>query len=210
MKVFLTTAVICLIIFPMLYTAEAKRHDYCLTCKYFDSLNNNPKICFPVNKGYNIEIKNKGLTKPLYTAVVKAMDLGSYREEWRESKHSLNGKIFFDGWMVDLNQDGIEEAIVLPFGEFFRGASGNGDIFVFTPKLKKGSKEWKLIGILSGRALYIEPQKTNGYFDVILQWDTSAMDGYLTRCKMNKKTGRYEMVISQEYDCDIKSQETCF
>jgi hypothetical protein len=117
------------------------------------------------------------------------MDLGSYREEWRQSEYYLKGNMSFEAWMVDLKHDGIEEAIVLRFGGDFRGASGNGDIFVLAPKSKKGSKEWKLIGILSGRALYIESQKTNDYFDVIVQWDISANEGYLTRCKMNKKTG---------------------
>lgn len=108
-------------------------------------------------------------------------------------------RLFTDLGMVDLNGDEIEEAIVLPRASDFCGTSGNGDIFVLKRALNKISEDWKLIGVLSGNALHIESRKTNGCFNVIVHWDMGADSGYLTRCKMSKKTGRYEMVTGREY-----------
>jgi hypothetical protein len=196
--------------FPSLYAEEAKNNDPKLTCKYFDSLSNNLKICSIVNRGRNVNIKNEISTKHLYTAATKAMNSGAYRDIWRKSEYYSKGNMSFEAWMVDLNKDGIEEAIVIPSTGEFCGASGNGDIFVLKRSSDKDSKDWMLIGVLSGNALHIESQRTNDYFDVIVHWSMGATEGYLTRYKMSEKTGRYEMVIGRKYQCTIKSQTPCF
>ena len=203
-------AAICLTNVSMLYAEGANGKDRRLTCKYFDSLSSDRNSCSMVNRGREIDIKKEGPTRPLYLASVKAMDSGAYCEEWRKKREYYSKEdMSFNLWIIDLNGDEIEEAIVFPIGSGseFRGASGNGDIFVLKRTSNKKSATWKLIGILSGRALYIESRKTNGYFNVILQWDISADSGYLTRCKMSNKTGKYEMVVGRQYQCIIESQE---
>ena len=191
----------------MLYAEGAKDNDPRLACKYFDS---DPNICSIVNRGRKVDIKKEGPTKPLYLASVKTIDSGAYFEEWRKSEYYSKGTMSFRSWMVDLTGDGIEEAIVIPGGGDFCGASGNGDIFVLKPILNKKSVDWELIGTLSGNALHIESGKTNGYSNMIVHWAMGAGSGYLTRCKMSKKTGRYEMVSGREYQCTIESQEPCY
>ena len=210
MKIIVMTMVICLANLSALYAGGPNRNDHRLTCKYFDSLSQDRNSCSMVNRGRTVDIKKEGPPKSLYLASMKAMDSGADFEEWRKSKYYSKGTMSFDTWMIDLNGDGIEEAIVFPRVSDFRGASGNGDIFVLKRALDRKSDAWKLIGALSGNALYIEPRKTNGYFVAIAHWDMGAATGYLTRCKMSNKTGKYEMVSGREYWCTIESQKPCF
>lgn len=205
---FITT--LCLANFSTLYAEDIKINDPRLTCKYFDSLSSDLKICSAVNRGRMLHIQNKAPTTHLYTASAKAMESGAYREDWRQSEYYSKGNMSFGAWMVDLNKDGVEEAIVIPGTSDFCGASGNGDIFVLKRSSDKDSKDWTLIGVLGGNALHIESQRTNNYFDVIVHWHMSAFDGYLTRCKMSEKTGKYEMGTGREYRCTIESQRACF
>ena len=212
MKVFFlfVATVLCLSNLITLNAEAIKGDDPRLTCKYFDSLQINRKVCASVNRGFKVNLKGEGQNKSLYSACIKAMDSGAYRDEWRSSEYYSKGKMSFEGWLIDLNGDGREEAIVLPSESLFRGGPGNGDIFVLKRASNKRSEKWHLIGVLSGNALYIESHKTNGYFDMIAHWHTSATSGYLTRCKMLKKNGKYEMGISREHKCYIESLEPCF
>jgi hypothetical protein len=213
MFLYFIMAAVCLTNFQMLYAEGARRNDPRLTCKYFDSLSSNRNICSDVNRGRKVYIKKEGATKSLYLAAMKMMDSGAYREEWQTRKEYYSEHdMSFNLWMADLNGDEIEEAIVFPTGSEneFRGASGNGDIFVLKRALNKKYEAWKIIGVLSGNALHIESRKTNGYFNVIVHWTMGAGSGYLTRCKISNKTGKYEMVSGRQYQCTIESQEPCY
>ncbi len=91
---------------------------------------------------------------------------------------------------IDLNDDKIEEFIIFPawFGHtLVRGASGNGPIYVF----QKTNNIWKKIGIQQGNMVYKENKKTEGYYNLITYFHSSACSGTITRYKWQKSTLEY-------------------
>ena len=177
-----------------------------LSCKYFDSLSKDRNSCKSLNRGREIEIKPEGEHKSLHRTAIKLLASSA---EGRPEIESSGGKISFETWMVDLNGDEIEEAILFtPAG--FRGASGNGDIIVFKLQQGKAVSLWKPIGFLLGHHVHIEPIKSNQYYSLVTNWHMGSENGFLTRYKMDARTGRYLPSKEKEYLCTLKSEEPCF
>jgi len=177
-----------------------------LSCKYFDSLSTDRNSCKSLNRGRQIEVKPDGEHKSLHRTAIKLLASSA---EGRTEIESSGDKISFETWMVDLNGDGIEEAILFtPAG--FRGASGNGDIIVFKLQQKKKASPWKPIGFLLGSNVHIEPITSNQYYSLVTSWLMGVEYGFLTRYTMNVRTGRYLPSKETEYFCSLTSVEPCF
>ena len=176
-----------------------------LSCKYFDSLSSDLNSCKSLNRGRKIEVKSEGEHTSLHRA---AIELLASSAEGRTEIESSGGKISFETWMVDLNGDGIEEAILFTPSEF-RGASGNGDIIVFQRQHKKKAP-WKVIGLLQGHHVHIERIKSNEYYSLVTNWHMGSESGFLTRYKMDLRARRYFPSKETEYSCTLQSVEPCF
>ena len=150
-------------------------------------------------------MKSEGEHKSLYRTAIKFL---SSSAEGRKEIEPSNGKILFEAWMVDLNGDGIEEAILFTPADF-RGASGNGDVIVFQ-RQQKNNVPWKAIGFLLGHHVHIEHIKSNEYHGLVTNWNMGAGSGVLTRYKMDKRTRSYLPSKETEYSCTLKSVEPCF
>lgn len=177
-----------------------------LSCKYFDSLSSDLNSCKSLNRGRKIEVKPEGKHTALHRAAIELLESN---EEGRKEVEASGGKISFEAWLVDLNEDGVEEAILFtPAG--FRGASGNGDIIVFQRQQKKKASPWKPIGFLLGSNVHIEPITSNQYYSLVTSWLMGVEYGFLTRYTMNVRTGRYLPSKETEYFCSLTSVEPCF
>ena len=176
-----------------------------LSCKYFDSLSTDRNSCKSLNRGRQIEVKPDGDHRSLHRTAIKLLASSA---EGRTEIESSGGKISFETWMVDLNKDGIVEAILFTPAEF-RGASGNGDIIVFQRQHKKKAP-WKVIGLLQGHHVHIENIKSNEYYSLVTNWNMGAKSGVLTRYKMDKRTSNYLPSKETEYSCTLQSVEPCF
>lgn len=106
---------------------------------------------------------------------------------------------------IDLNNDGTNEYIILPWKECgcsMRGANGNGEIYVIG---KKGN-EYKYIGYLRGNGFIVLKNKTNGYNDLLINFHSTAATGNETIYKVQtfsngmKTDGIYEESFSKWYD----------
>ncbi|MDD3473378.1 MAG: hypothetical protein PHS86_11390, partial [Syntrophaceae bacterium] len=155
-----------------------------LSCKYFDSLSSDLNSCKSLNRGRKIEVKAEGKHTALHRA---ALELLASNEDGRKEVDDSGDKISFEAWIVDLNDDGIEEAILFTPANF-RGASGNGDIIVFQRQQKK-KVPWKAIGFLLGHHVHIERIKSNEFHGLVTNWNMGAKSGVLTRYKMDKRAG---------------------
>lgn len=176
-----------------------------LSCKYFDSLSTDRNSCKSLNRGHKTEVKSEGEHTALHRA---AIELLASSEDGRKEIEASGGKITFETWMVDLNGDGIEEAILFTPADF-RGASGNGDVIVFQRQQKKKAP-WKAIGFLLGHHVHIERIKRNGYHGLVTNWNMGAGSGVLTRYKMDTRSGMYLAAKEAEHSCSLKSVESCF
>lgn len=176
-----------------------------MSCKYFDSLSSDLNSCKSLNRGRKIWVKSGGVHIALHRA---AFELLESNEEGRKEIEASDGKITFEAWMVDLNGDGIEEAILFTPADF-RGASGNGDVIVFQRQQKKKAP-WKAIGFLQGHHVHIERIKGNGYHSLVTNWSMGAGSGVLTRYKMDTRSDTYLPSKEAEYSCSLMSVESCF
>lgn len=177
-----------------------------LSCKYFDSLSSDLNSCKSLNRGRKIEVKSEGEHTSLHRA---AIELLASSAEGRTEIESSGGKISFETWMVDLNGDGIEEAILFTPASF-RGASGNGDIIIFKLQQEKVTSQWKPIGFLLGHHVHIERIKSNEYYSLVTNWHMGSENGFLTRYKMDLRARRYFPSKETEYSCTLQSVEPCF
>jgi hypothetical protein len=150
-------------------------------------------------------VKPEGDHKFLYRIALKLL---ASSEEGRKEIEASGDKISFEAWMVDLNSDGIEEAILFTPADF-RGASGNGDVIVFQ-WLQKKKASWKAIGFLQGHHVHIERIKSNEYHGLVTNWNMGAGSGVLTRYKMDTHSGKYLPSKEAEYSCSLMSVESCF
>lgn len=195
---------VCII--PEVYADSKKAAEPALSCKYFDSLSTDRNSCKSLNHGRQIEVKPDGGHKSLHRTAIKLLASSA---EGRTEIESSGGKISFETWIVDLNGDGIEEAILFtPAG--FRGASGNGDIIVFKLQEKKTASLWKPIGFLLGHHVHIETTKNNQYYSLVTSWQMGTGSGFLTRYKMGARAGKYLPSKQIEYSCTLESEESCF
>ena len=199
------------LLFCLIADAEAKNKKYSkdqkLSCEYFDSLKNeNFDKCTSVNRGRKIELRPEGDNKELYKAAIELM---SKYPEARKIITETGGKLEVKGWMVDLNDDGIEEAILFPMG-LFRGASGNGDILIFKLTSKDKTIKWKFIGALQGMLLHIEESKSGHYYNLIAYWQMGSEWSVFKRYKMDLNSGFYKIVKEKELPCNIASEAPCF
>jgi hypothetical protein len=176
-----------------------------LSCKYFDSLSSDLSSCKSLNRGRKIEVKPEGEHTALHRA---ALELLASNEEGRKEIEASGDKISFEAWMVDLNGDGIEEAILFTPADF-RGASGNGDVIVFQ-RLQKKKAPWKPIGFLQGHHVHVERIKSNEYHSLVTNWNMGAKSGILTRYKMDTRLGTYLPSKQTEYSCTLQSEKPCF
>jgi hypothetical protein len=190
---------------PEVRAYSKKAAEPALSCKYFDSLSTDQNSCKSLNRGRQAEVKPDGEHKSLHRT---AMKLLASSAEGHTEIESSGGKISFEAWMVDLNGDGIEEAILFTPADF-RGASGNGDIIVFQRQQKKKAP-WKTIGFLLGHHVHIERAKSNEYHSLVTNWNMGSENGFLTRYTMNVRTGRYLPSKETEYSCTLQSVEPCF
>lgn len=204
--------IVCLLLFILLFSikpgvsADSKKAaEPALSCKYFDSLSKDRNSCNSLNRGRKTEVKSEGEHKSLHRATLEL--LASSAEGHKEIEAS-GGKLSFDAWMIDLNGDGIEEAILFTPADL-RGASGNGDIIVFQRQDKKKAP-WKAIGFLQGHHVHIERIKSNEYHGLVTNWNMGAGSGVLTRYKMDKRARSYLPSKENEYSCSLKSVEPCF
>jgi hypothetical protein len=197
---------LCVCIVPEVCADSKKIPNPVLSCKYFDSMSTDRNSCKSLNRGRKIEIKPEGEHKSLHRTAIKLL---ASSEDGRKDLEASGGIISFETWMVDLNGDGIEEAILFTPGSF-RGASGNGDIIVFRLQREKAGSHWKPIGFLLGSNVHIERITSNQYYSLVTSWLMGAEYGFLTRYTMNVRTGRYLPSKETEYFCSLKSVEPCF
>jgi len=176
-----------------------------LSCKYFDSLSSDLNACKSLNRGRKIWVKPEGEHIALHRAAIELLESN---EEGRKDVEASGGKISFEAWLVDLNEDGIEEAILFTPADF-RGASGNGDVIVFQRQQKK-KVPWKPIGFLQGHHVHIERVKSNEYYSLVTNWNMGSENGFLTRYKMDIRARRYFPSKETEYSCNLQSMEPCF
>lgn len=177
-----------------------------LSCKYFDSLSTDRNSCKSLNRGHKTEVKPEGEHKSLYRSAMKIL---ASSEEGRKEIEASNGTISFEAWLVDLNGDGIEEAMVFT-PAVLRGASGNGDIIVFQIQKEKKASQWRPIGFLLGHHVRIESIKSNRYYCLVTSWRMGGDSGVLTRYRMDPRAKKYIPSKEKEYACTLQSEEPCF
>ena len=107
-------------------------------------------------------------------------------------------------WKQDLDGDGRPEAVVFPSWRF-RGAQGNGDIFVLRQGRGRDRGIWAFIGRLEGNSIYLEKARHGGYSNLITYWHMSSCSGQVTRYGFDRKAGRYTKVA--EAACSQGSAE---
>jgi len=194
---------VCII--PEVCADSKKLKEPTLSCKYFDSLSSDLNSCKSLNRGRKIEVKYEGEHTILHRAAIELLESN---EEGRKEIEASGVKISFEAWMVDLNGDGIEEAILFTPADF-RGASGNGDVIVFQRQHKKKAP-WKVIGLLQGHHVHIERIKSNEYYSLVTNWHMGSENGFLNRYKMDLRARRYFPSKETEYSCTLQSVEPCF
>jgi len=102
--------------------------------------------------------------------------------------------------LIDLNNDGVLEYIIIPSGTEscgLRGASDNGPIDVYG--LVNGN--WKLIGELNGNTVKPRETYTNGYLDLLTHWHLSAVSGDISEYLWNGE--KYLLIKSIEYNTTL-------
>lgn len=124
-------------------------------------------------------------------------------ENWTKlckGKSNLSSRDFeFKSEVVDLNGDEINEYIVTPntvCNSLVRGASGNGDIFVY----QKTQNGWKQIRELEGNLLVVKPEKTDSYKNIVTNWHISALVESLTLYQWKSSDGEnFEYLPTLKY-----------
>lgn len=154
--------------------------------------------------------EEKNITPPELTKYVREYYLTGYISEFtRESIKpemcsSLNDEITISS--VDLNEDGTKEYIVMPWkvcGRSLRVANGNGDLFI----IKNEGGKFETIGIeIIGNGYTISKHKTNGYFDILTNFHSTAATGSETIYKFQTMSNggsfppQYESSLTKWYD----------
>lgn len=95
------------------------------------------------------------------------------------------GNSSFSTSLYDLDGDKINEYVVMPISVCscsMRGASGNGEIII----VKEKNDGFELIGELSGNGYAFSKKKTNGYFDILTNFHSSASSGSETLYTLQK------------------------
>lgn len=168
-------------------------------CKYFESLRKSPN-CETFNKGKTIEVQPSGKNKDLYRVAYKMINSELGGVLTREPKE----EILFDAIKIDLNNDGVDEAILSPRNSgYFVGATGVSEFYIF----QKESNKWKLIGVVGGVLLNIDKRRTNNYLNIIT-CETHA-ESYFSIYKMNR-SGKYKLVKQIMEFCSPPSIEDCY
>lgn len=186
---------------------KQKTNKFPLTCDYFDSLKKeNINKCINMNRGRLVDIQPEGHNKDLYKA---AFEVFIKTDEGRLALAESGGKIKFEGWMIDLNDDGVKEAVLFPLGPL-RGAAGNGDILIFESSTDKKLVKWKLIGVALGMILHIERSKTEHYYNFITYWHLGSQWSILRRYKMDRTVRYYKIAKEKELSCSAGSESPCF
>ena len=112
--------------------------------------------------------------------------------------------LYGNSFAFDLNSDGKEEYFWLPWeicGTQVRGASGNGDIFVYG-EIEEG---WEEIGRIEGEGFWILESKKESYHDLRGHMKSGAEEGETTNYRYFKDRtwpeSKYKPVSSENYYC---------
>lgn len=188
-----------------------------LTCKYFDSLMNSYEECLDVFPTKKVSVDPKGPYRELYK---QAHLLLSKMELYKVEIGNGKGTFEFSAYAIDLNDDSVEEIILFPLiwrgdntredGSSLRGATGNGDIFIFQKKNVKQATKWKCIGEMGGLLLRFERRKTHGYRDIMIHIHASAMESIFVRYVYSPSIGAYKLIKERHLSCVAKSQLACY
>lgn len=179
-----------------------------ITPKYFDSLRDDYTKCSTMNKGTEFEISKN---KQMYELVVKEIEkIGdAFELDFRGVIKERKGPIDLEAKLIDLNKDGIDEAIVFVSDRLVKGGPGNSVFFVLEQKKKKNITTWRIIAALEGCVLNFDKHRTNGYLNILTYWHDSADSGPIYRYRMQK--GRYiETDVTKSWNNVIKSIEACY
>lgn len=197
--------------------SEQKTTRHSLTCTYFDSLMDTHEECVWVHPGHKVTVSPDGPYEVLYRIVIEMLRREAF---YRDAIERGNGVIEFISYAVDLNDDHVREVVVLPVkvpgksGDsgplYLRGASGSGDILVFQKRVAKKPPEWQRIGSFDGNLMRVEPYKTNGYHNLIVQEHGGCEDSLLTRYVFQSSRSQYRMREEKEVFCVIESERPCF
>jgi hypothetical protein len=198
--------------------SEEKTTRHGLTCKYFDSLMDTHEECAWVYPGHKVTVSPHGAYEVLYRIVIELLRREAF---YRDAIEGGNGVIEFISYAVDLNDDHVREVVVLPVmvpgksgdprPSYLRGASGSGDILVFQKRgTAKTPPEWQRIGRFDGNLMRVEPYKSNGYYNLIVQDHGGHKDSLLTRYVFESPRSQYRMREKKEVFCVIESERACF
>ena len=175
-----------------------------LTPMYFDSLRDDHTRCDAIDRGTAIDITQH---KQMYAVAIKEIENygPAYKEEVKEKK----GSIGFDAELIDLNNDGIDEAIVYVSDGLIRGGTGNSVFYVMKQRKKRNLVTWRIIGTLEGSVLNLDKHRTNGFLNILTRWHSAADSGYITRYRLLKDNYN-ETDVTEFWHYIIKSGEACY
>jgi hypothetical protein len=180
------------------------RKGHRLTPTYFDSLRDDYKKCDQIDRGTAIDITKH---PSMYAVAVKEIE--NYGPVYKEYVKEKKGSIGLDAKLIDLNNDGIDEAIVYVSDGIIRGGTGNSVFYVMKQKKKRNLVTWRIIGTLEGSVLNLDKHRTNGFLNILTSWHSSADSGYITRYRLLQ--GNYiETDVTEFWHDIIKSGEACY
>lgn len=111
-----------------------------------------------------VEEDNIAIPEELFSIIIEFY-CGDFTPDYGECDKTVKDKNQFNVHVQDMNKDGKQEFILMPFiiyGEMIRGADGGGEILVFQIQENK----WKKIGEFFGDGYTILETTTNGYSDI--------------------------------------------
>ena len=156
----------CLLIFlhaPADSHAGTKvRKGHRMTPMYFDSLRDDHTRCDTIDRGTAIDITQH---KQMYAVAVREIE--NYGPVYKEEVKEKKGSIDLRAELIDLNNDGIVEAIVYVADLIISGAPGNSVFYVMKQKKKRNLVTWRIIGTLEGNVLNLTKHRTNGYLNSV-------------------------------------------
>ncbi len=146
------------------------------------------------------DLKTKDLPSDLHNVIFE-MAKNDYGSNSCEGKEITIDDYYYDFRIMDLNDDGLKEFIVMPNGfcevHFIsmRGAQNNGPIHIF----EKINSKWVDISYhINGNNLEALGKKTDGYADILTYAHMSAVSSILTYYKWQKSEMKYKIVSSEE------------
>jgi len=133
-----------------------------MTPMYFDSLRDDHTRCDTIDRGTAIDITQH---KQMYAVAVREIE--NYGPVYKEEVKEKKGSIDLRAELIDLNNDGIVEAIVYVADLIISGAPGNSVFYVMKQKKKRNLVTWRIIGTLEGNVLNLTKHRTNGYLNSV-------------------------------------------